>query len=190
MGIFFLYHLWPICPRAEILFLLFLNLYPTWVQVVFEISIAEFIPKLGTSEIPDTVPFANLARSYLVQSLHEVSEDIFQLELLRKLSRSLFYSRRVVGDFTSRQFVGKLFCNFRPTWSKVIRRNTNWQAGQGGTTLLILQISLWNNLRKIACRANIPVTLRTISVILAAQFFNRFRKRTSSQIETKFFFVM
>lgn len=97
-----------------------------------------------------------------------------------------FYSRRVVGDFTSRQFVGKLYCNFRPTWSEVIRRNTNWQAGHSGTTLLILQISLWNNLRKIACRANIPVTLRTISAILAARVFNRYRKRTSSQIETKF----
>ena len=40
---------------------------------------------------------------------------------------------------------------------------------------------------KLLARANIPVTLRTISVILAARVFNHFRKRTSSQIETKFF---
>ena len=39
---------------------------------------------------------------------------------------------------------------------------------------------------KLLARANVPVTLRTISVILATRFFNRFRKRTSSQIETKF----
>ena len=59
----------------------------------------------------------------------------------------IFYSRRVVW---------KLFCNFRPTWSEVIRRNINWQAGQGGTTSLILQISLRNNLRKIACQGKHP----------------------------------
>lgn len=39
----------------------------------------------------------------------------------------------------------------------------------------------------LLARANIPEPLRTKLVILIAQFFNRFRKRTSSQIEAKFF---
>lgn len=109
----------------------FLNLCPTWVQVILKNPSPRLVLDLGTSELPDTIPLANLARSY-------------------------FYSRRVVGDFTSRQFVGKLFCNFRPTWSEVIRRNTNWQAGQRGATLLILRIFLWNNLRQIACQGKHP----------------------------------
>ena len=109
----------------------FLNLCPTWLQVILKNSLIRLVPDLGTSAILVTALRANLTRSY-------------------------FYSRRVVGDFTSRQFVGKLFCNFGPTWSKVIQRNTNWQAGQSGTTLHILQISLWTNLRKIACQGKHP----------------------------------
>ena len=109
----------------------FLNLNPTWVQVILKIPSPRLVPDLGTSVILVTVLRSKLARSY-------------------------FYSRRVVGDFTSRQCVGKLFCNFGPTWSKVIQRNTNWQAGQSGTTLHILQISLWTNLRKIACQGKHP----------------------------------
>ena len=124
----------------------FLNLCPTWVQVILKNPLIRLVPDLRTSGILVTALRAKLARSY-------------------------FYSRRVVGDFTSRQIVGKLRCNFRPTWSEVIRRNTKWQAGQSGTTLLILRIFLWNNLRQIACQVNIPVTFRTISVILAARFF-------------------
>lgn len=36
------------------------------------------------------------------------------------MHRSYFYSRRVGGNFTFRQFVGKLCCHFRPTWTEVI----------------------------------------------------------------------
>ena len=43
-----------------------------------------------------------------------------------------------------------------PTWSEVIQRNTTWQAGQRDTTLLILQIPLWNNLRKTTCQGKLP----------------------------------
>ena len=89
----------------------------------------------------------------------------------------IFYSRRVVGDFTSRQFVGKLFCNFRPTWSEVIRRNTNWQAGQSGTTLLILQISLWNNLRKIACQGKHPCDPSNNICDIGCTSFQSFQKK-------------
>jgi len=51
------------------------NLCPTWVQVIFEISISRLVPNLGTSEIPNTSPLAKLARSYLMQSLHEDRND-------------------------------------------------------------------------------------------------------------------
>lgn len=61
----------------------FLNLCTTWVQVILKNLSSQLVSDLGTSEMPDTIPLANLARSY-------------------------FYFRRVVGDFTSRQFVGKL----------------------------------------------------------------------------------
>ena len=81
------------------------------------------VPDLGISEISVATPLAKLARSY-------------------------FYSRRVVGAFTFRQFVGKLWCNFRPTWSKVVCRNTDWQAVESGTTFRFLKIPLRDILQK------------------------------------------
>ena len=44
----------------------FWNLCPTWVQVVFEISVSRLVPNLGISERSDTAPLANLARSHFI----------------------------------------------------------------------------------------------------------------------------
>lgn len=66
---------------------------------------------LGTSEIPDTAPLAKLARSYLVQSLHKVKTITTKINFCPNWAEVIFYSRRVVGDFTFRQTVGKLRFN-------------------------------------------------------------------------------
>ena len=66
----------------------FLNFYPTWVKVILKNPSIRLILDLETSESSNTTPLAKLARSH-------------------------FYSRRVGGDFTFRQFVGKYGCTFR-----------------------------------------------------------------------------
>ena len=103
----------------------FLNLFPTWVQVILKNPSLRLVPDLGTSEIPDAAPLAKLARSNLVPIWYEARNDSYKNDLCTICPEVIFYSRRVGGNFTFRQFVGKLFCNFRPTWFEVIRRNTN-----------------------------------------------------------------
>ena len=88
------------------------------------------VPKSGTSEIPDSSSLAKLARSHLVQSWHEVRNDSFSNSFCTICPEVIFYSRRVGGDFTFRQLVGKLFFNFRPTWTEVMWRNTDLRPEQ------------------------------------------------------------
>ena len=58
---------------------------------------------------------------------------------MTNLGTSYFYSRQVGVRFTFRQFVGKLWRNFRPTWSEVVCRNADWQAVESGPTFRFLK---------------------------------------------------
>ena len=56
--------------------------------------------------------------------------------------------------------------------------------------MFILQISLWNNLRKIACQGKHPRDPSNNICAIGCTIFNCFSKRTSSQIETKSFRII
>jgi len=102
------------------------------------------------------------------QFVHKLKSAFSFFELVTNLGTSYFYSRRVGGDFTFRQFVGKLWRNFRPTWSEAVCRCTDWQAVESGTTFRFLKIPS-GTFCKNACKGSIPGTLWTVSLILATQ---------------------
>ena len=137
------------------------DLFPIWEQVKYQ------IPHLSPSW-REVISCNRCTKSKTI---------ITQNNFCPNWAEVIFYSRRVVGHFTSRQFVGKLFSNFRPIWSEVIRRNTNWQAGQRGTTLHILQISHWNNLRKIACQGKHPCDPSNNICDIGCTSFQSFQKK-------------
>ena len=107
-------NLWPICPQAEILFCFF-----------------ELVPNLGTSNFEG---FFGQTCSWFGNKWNN------SCCTSRQIGESYLYSRRVVGDFTFRQFVGKLWCNFRPTWFEVVCRYADWQAVKNGTLFRLLSI--------------------------------------------------
>ena len=108
----------------------FLNLYPTWVQVGLE--------KIIRSDLFPNREQVKYQIAHLSPSWREVtsynrgtkSETIVSQIASVRFVQKFFYSRRVGGDFTFRQLVGKLFFNFRPTWTEVMWRNTDLRPEQ------------------------------------------------------------
>ena len=85
----------------------FLNLRSAWRQAKLRTLTIRLVPKSGTSEILVPPPLAKLARSNLVPIWYEARNDSYKNDLCTICPEVIFYFRRVGGDFTFRQFVGK-----------------------------------------------------------------------------------
>jgi len=185
LGIITLCHLWPIRPQAEILFLLFgtcaqlgykwflkylfPDLFPIWEQVKYQ------TPHLSPNW-REVTSCNRCTRTETIIAIINVCPNWAEVFFIPDELSGILLSDKLSGSCSATSD------QLGPKWYE------ETQIGKQGKVVPLCSFYRFPSgtiYAKLLARANIPVTLRTISVILAARVFNRFRKRTSSKIETK-----